>query len=123
MGEDMRDPEPLRYRLRRFLALLGLILAIIAVVLVVSRLSQDTLALLLGLFCGVGVMLPLVLFLFWHWRRQEKMHFRERSREADARPPVVVVMPPVPSGYAAQRPELWASPSPEREFTIVGSEE
>jgi len=49
---------PLGRRLARFCALLAALFAITAAIIVTQRLSRDSLALLIGLSCGVMAMLP-----------------------------------------------------------------
>ncbi len=124
----MQEYEPFGQRLRRFFTLMGGIFVISTVVVVTQRLSGETLALLIGLLCGVVVMLPLLLFLAWLWRRQDEAVREKLHTPAAASPPVIVVMPPALPGYGAiQQPALpdvmgaWGSG--ERKFTIVGGED
>ena len=118
----MQSGTTLGARVRRFFTLMGVIGAMTAAVLVTQRLSAETLALLLGLGCGVVVVLPLFFFMAWYIRRQQEVRPHDRQRTADPSPPVVVLMPPVPPGYEMQRPALWKELSSEREFKIVGEE-
>ncbi|MFP4343798.1 MAG: hypothetical protein ACLFU8_03795 [Anaerolineales bacterium] len=130
----MEEREPLGRRLGRFVTLLGMTFVVVMSVVVSRRLSDDALALLVGLGCGIAVLLP-VLFLFvFVWREQQRRQGERREQRAEARsspPSVVVVAPPMlPPGYGHQTQALpWqgeSAPWParrERKFTIVGEED
>ncbi len=124
--------EPLRKRLARFVALVGAVFGIVLAVVVMQRLSRDSLALLVGLTCGVAAMLPTLGLGFLLWRR-EVTERDARQNAAPATPPVVVVAPQSLPGYGAPQPALtqsqsstawpWQSAPAERTFTIVGGED
>lgn len=122
-------PEPLGRRLGRFVTLLGAIFALGAGIVITQRLSEDALALLLGLACGVAAMAPTVGLMLLAWRREDVRRSEVRSREVyPGSPPVVIVTPQALPGYGQQRaavPEAWGwnAPTAERQFTIVGGEE
>lgn len=129
---DMHMREPLGKRLGRFAAMLGAV-AVVAVVVVVSqRLSQDSLALLVGLACGVAAMLPTIGLALLVWRREDARQ-QSMRQNAPVTPPVVVVAPQALPGYGmppslpapAQQaaPWQWQPAANERTFTIVGGEE
>ena len=122
---------PLGKRLARFFGLLGALFAIAMAVIVTQRLSRDSLALLIGLTCGVLAMVPTMALGILIWRRESA-----RREEAAARrpaypqsPPVIVVTPQGLPNYGdgskalPSAPWQWASPQNQREFTIVGGEE
>jgi hypothetical protein len=123
-------------RLGRFLALVGGIFAITMGIVIAQRLSSDALAMLIGLFAGVLMMLPLGALGLLIWRREMKQRESYRSPQ-QANPPVVVVTPPALSGYgnpslganhagalgASANAWQWAQSSQERQFTIVGGED
>lgn len=126
----METREPLGKRLGRFVALLGVVFTIAMVVVVTQRLSQDSLALLIGLACGVAAMLPTLLLGVVIWRRE--LQRQQTSRMSSTTPPVVIVTPQGLPGYGVQQPALsdtnfvwpWAgTQQPARTFTIVGDEE
>ncbi|MBN2392821.1 MAG: hypothetical protein JXR84_18970 [Anaerolineae bacterium] len=126
----METREPLGKRLGRFIALLGVVFTVATVVVVTQRLSQDSLALLIGLACGVAAMLPTLLLGVVVWRRE--MQRQQTSRMPAATPPVVIVTPQGLPGYGVQQPALsdsgfvwpWSgAQQPARTFTIVGDEE
>lgn len=127
----MRDQESLGRRLGRLGLLVALVGVLTGVILVTQRLSDDALALLVGLSCGMGVLLPFMVLPFWLWRRQEARldELRDIRTAASATPPVIVVTPGLPSAYGMQRPVLlddslaWSTATPERKFTIVGGED
>lgn len=125
----METREPLGKRLGRFVTLLGVVFTVAVAVVVTQRLSEDSLALLIGLACGVAAMLPTLLLGVVIWRREMQ---QQTSRMPTATPPVVIVTPQALPGYGIQQPALsdtgfawpWASAQqPARTFTIVGDEE
>jgi hypothetical protein len=129
---EMEAREPLSKRLGRFIALLGAVGMIAGVVVVTQRLSQDSLALLVGLSCGVAAMLPTIGLALLVWRREESRQ-QVSHQQPVATPPVVVITPQALSGYGmppalsagASQPVTWQwQPNTnERVFTIVGGEE
>lgn len=126
----METREPLTKRLGRFVTLLGVVFTVTVVVVITQRLSQDSLALLIGLACGVAAMVPTLLLGVIIWRRE--MQHQQTSRIPTATPPVVIVTPQGLPNYGVQQPALsdtgfvwpWANAQqPARTFTIVGNEE
>ncbi|MDY0018979.1 MAG: hypothetical protein RBT47_03165 [Anaerolineae bacterium] len=118
----MQHEDSVRQRIRRFGTLMGVLIVVSGGVLITQRLSDETLALLSGLTCGVGLMIPLMVLAGWTLRQQAE-RLRERSRPAEPPQPVVVVMPPMLPGYTSQeRPAVLQRGSSTREFTIVGEE-
>lgn len=126
----MTERDSLSGRVGRFVALLGLVAVVTAVVVVTQRLSDDALALLVGLSCGVAALAPTVGLGVWLWRRQELERQREaqRSSAPAAAPPVIVVAPGALPGYGnpwvalPSPPATWEAAPAERKFTIVGEE-
>lgn len=126
------EKESLGARFKRFVLLLSMLAVIVLVVVVTQRLSDDALALLVGLAAGITAMTPALLLLGALWRRQE-VRLQERLSApqvgATAAPPVIVVAPPMLPGYGGQRQDgwnanaLWASAPAERKFTVVGGEQ
>ncbi len=125
----------LRQRLGRFVALLGIVFIVTMVVVVTQRLSDDALALLIGVGVGVLALVP-TLALGWLVLRREMR--REQSplpHNPTLNPPVVVVTPQALPGYGmpqaalpnSQPPQMavpWQQPAmSHRTFTIVGGEE
>ncbi len=125
----MEPREPLGKRLGRFAAMLGIVFVVTLAVVVTQRLSQDSLALMVGLACGVMAMLPTVVLGLFVWRRE--IARQTSPRAVNATSPVVVVAPQALPGYGVQRPGYgdqqatwqWSGAQPERAFTIVGGEE
>ena len=118
------EPVPVGRRIARFLALLGVVGAISAGGVISRRLSDDSLALLIGLVCGVAAMLPTILLGIFLWRRDERQR-RERELANQSRPaqlPVIIVtpqaMPSLPDSCSA--PWQWTPSSQQRNFTILG---
>lgn len=121
--------EPLGKRIGRFILLLGVVFAISAGFIVTQRLSQDSLALLIGLSCGVAAMLPTV-GVFVLWMRREDTHRKEIQTRppSQGQPQVIVVAPQALPGYGpgypntlqTALPSQWQTEAPAREFKIVG---
>lgn len=122
--------ESLGKRLGRFAVLFGVVFVATAVVVITQRLSQDSLALLVGLSCGVAAMLPTLVLGVLVWRRE--MMRQTTSRMPNVMPPVVIVTPQALPGYGVQQPAFgdaglawpWNNAQQQaRTFTIVGGEE
>ena len=122
--------EPLGKRIGRFILVLGIAFAITAGVIITQRLSQDSLALLIGLSCGVAAMLPTVgIFILW-LRREDTRREETRRRESQLstsnqqQPQVIVIAPQALPGYPGSNqnalPPQWQTAAPERDFKIVG---
>lgn len=117
-------------RLARFLTLLASLFTISAAVIVTRRLSQDSLALLLGLTCGIAAMLPSLLLLFLSWRRELSRHHVAPPQSSTPSPPVIVVSPPTlpystqgnHSAYGYHGTQNWSLPQQERTFEIIGDD-
>jgi hypothetical protein len=134
---EVESPHPsLRVRFARFLGLVGTLFAVSVAVVVTQRLSQDSLALIVGLTCGIAAMLPTLVMGGILWRRESNRHLERLMQEAVAReqqssmnPPVIIVSPPGVSGYGDQQPTLthqqspwgWASSHGKRDFKIIGN--
>ena len=127
---------PLRTRLARFFGLMGAIFAIAMAVIVTQKLSHDSLALLIGLTCGVLAMLPTLALGVFIWRREDARRAEreqaQRQPAYPATPPVIVISPQSLPGYGPQQPAFghpqsegwpWAGAESQRTFTIVGGEE
>ncbi|MDF1512593.1 MAG: hypothetical protein P1S60_02165 [Anaerolineae bacterium] len=129
--------EPLGKRIGRFVTLLGLLFAVSAGVVVTQRLSEDALALLLGLVCGVAAMVPTIALGVVWMRREMAYHGPSQQLENKmqqqplGQPQVIVVAPQAlpgtyPFGYSGQpvisSPESapWQPVPAQREFKIVG---
>ncbi len=122
-------PEPLGKRIGRFLLLLGVVFAISAGVIVTQRLSQDSLALLIGLSCGVAAMLPTVgVFVLWMRREDNRRKETHQQSIPQTQPQVIIVAPQAlpgygqgyPNGMQNALPSQWQTAAPERDFKIVG---
>lgn len=126
----MQQSDSVGQRVGRFLLLVALVSTAMGVVVVTQRLSDDALALLAGLGCGVAVLMPALALILWLWRRQEqRLDEATTARAANPAPPVIVVAPSLPPGYNISQPALpgssavWESQPAERRFTIVGGED
>ncbi len=126
----------LRARLACFLAWVGGLFAVTVGIVVTQRLSQDSLALLVGLSCGVVAMLPTIVMGVFIWRRENarqqaliaQQQMAQEQRQA-LNPPIIVVSPPSMPGYGGQQLMLtdqqsswgWASSQGKRDFKIIGN--
>ena len=129
------ETDPLHKRVGRFIAWVTTVFAITAAVVITQRLSEDSLALLVGLTCGAAAMMPTLGLGLLLWRREDVR--REQTRQQQAAPtpavapPVVVVAPQPMAGYGMSHPALaqvnaqaWGQQAPaQRQFMIVGGEE
>lgn len=105
-------------------AAFGLALAVI----VGLRLEQASLAVLVGVACGILAGLPVsaaLLYIFWRERQarreEDERHWRHLPQRTAVAPPVIVLN----AGRGADLlspPPLLSQPA-ERQFTIVGEEE
>ncbi|MBN2006127.1 MAG: hypothetical protein JXA21_22415 [Anaerolineae bacterium] len=128
---DMRARESLGKRIGQFIAWVGTLFVIVTAVLVAQRLSSDSLALLVGLSCGVSLMMPTLLLGVWLWRREEsRRQAAQAQTPTNPSPPVIVV---TPQALPAYMPQSLPNPQPawhwdqaatsKRTFTVVGGEE
>ncbi len=126
--------EQLGKRIGRFVTLMGVMFAVSGGVVVTQRLSDDALALLLGLSCGIATMLPTVV-LGGLWVKRElgqRGAVRQTPEPVMGQPQVIVVTPQALPGYGqgyghnyghaapAAIPSQWQPVSAAREFKIVG---
>ena len=129
-SEYEQQRESIGKRVGRFVTLIGIVFAISGGVVVTQRLSEDALALLLGLSCGITAMLPTVM-LGGFWLKRELGHrevVRQMPGQPAMQPPVIVVTPQALPGYGQAStaalstpvPSQWQSVSAAREFKIVG---
>ena len=123
------NTEPLGKRLGRFVLILGVVFAISAGVIVTQRLSQDSLALLIGMSCGIAAMLPTVgVFVLWLRREDTRRRDMQLQPFSQGQPQVIVVAPQAlpgyglgyPNGTQTALPPQWQTVNSEREFKIVG---
>ncbi len=129
----MNERPSVGQRLGRFALFVVVLFVVTVTVIVTQRLSDDALALLVGLGAGVVFMVPPLFIMVLVWRRQElRREDRWSERQQAAQPSVVVVAPPAfpgyGPGYGRQQSALpyenlapWSAPA-ERKFTIVGGE-
>jgi hypothetical protein len=132
--EYEQPQEPLGKRIGRFVTLMGIVFAISGGIIVTQRLSEDTLALLIGLSCGIAAMLPTIL-IGWLWLKKEAgmrdTVEKKNLEQTVLQPPVIVVAPQALPGYmqsygqpalSATTPQSthWEHVPAAREFKIVG---
>jgi len=131
----MQEREPLGKRVGRFVALIAIVFALTAAVVVTQRLSEDALAMLIGLSFGALAMVPTLGLGLLIWRREMVRSQMQQHVPSAAAPPVVIVTPqglPYGNAYGGQQTALgnvqasgwqWAQKPAERRFTVVGGEE
>jgi hypothetical protein len=91
---------------------LALILFAIALaVMIGSRLSEQEIALLAGMACGVGIAIPLGAAIGVFAAGQ-------RRRDRDAAPPPIIYMQPQPPSSVPSLPNTYALPP--RSFNVIG---
>ena len=109
-------------RLKIFVGLVVMAFAVTLAVIVSSRLSDESLAVLAGAVCGVGAAIPTSLLIVAVSRRRDELRPQPTTPQA-LYPPVVVVTPP----GGSQRSDAWNTlPSSlgapiQRHFTVVGN--
>lgn len=128
----MEVQDSLGKRLGKFALFVGALFALTMGVIVSQRLSDDALALLVGLGCGALTMTPMMGLGLLLWHREQKRH---RAAPQSLTPPVVVVTPQALPGYGVPADRAlpapgsapgawqWNHGASERHFTIVGGEE
>ena len=100
------------------LALAGLGFAVVLAAFIGSRLNEQTVALLAGTTCGVGLATPLGVAIGWYVRGR-----RAYDLVPPSPPPPIVIMPQPPPPSAPNFPLLptsFAAAPPRRSFTIIG---
>ncbi len=92
-GYDYYDERPrLGQRLGRFVALVGVVFAVVAAVVVVQRLSDDTLALIIGLLlAGVPLLAIIGLLIFVLAKRGQRQPPQQMTI-----PPIIMQLPQQP---------------------------
>ena len=134
-GYSVESGPSLRVRLVRFVGWIGGLFAVTVAILVTQRLSQDSLALIVGLSCGIAAMLPTLALGVFLWRRETlrcEASLRQRqmpqARRSSPNPSIIVVSPPGAQGYGSpqsmlpdyQNPWRWNGSQGERDFKIIG---
>lgn len=126
----MTGTDALGKRLGRWATLLGMVFVIVLAVVVAQQLSDDTVALLLGLGCGITVMTPTLGLGFLLLRREWARASTPAAPPPTSTPQIIVVAPPAlpgygaPSAYPQAMGGAWSQPANTgRTFTIVGGEE
>ena len=121
--ETIYEPTiSIRGRIGQFVLLLSIIFIITAVVVITQRLSDDTLALIIGLLiAGVPLSLVIALLGFILFRKMQQPAVTHRPVQQQTIPPIIVQMPqPLPQ----QTPPThnWMVPA-QRQWDVIGHEE
>jgi len=109
-------------RLKLFAGLTVMLFAVTLAVIVGNRLSDQALAVLAGVVCGVGAAIPTSLLIVAVSQRRRDEPRAQPPMQQGTYPPVVVVTPP----GSWQRPNAWNTLPPsltapmQRNFTVVG---
>ena len=109
-------------RLGRFVALVGVVFAVVVAVVVVQRLSDDTLALIIGLLlAGVPLLAIIGLLIFVLARRSQRQPPQQMTI-----PPIIMQIPQQPQSPAFPDYGLpWEGPSQRtgvRQWEVIGEE-
>ena len=110
-------------RLGRFVALVGVVFAVVTAVVLVQRLSDDTLALIIGLLlAGVPLLAIIGLLIFVLTRRGQ----RQPPPQQMTIPPIIMQIPQQPQSPALPDYGLpWEGPSQRttgRQWEVIGEE-
>ncbi len=93
---------------------------------VAYRLSNEGMAVIVGVICGVTATIPVSLLVLFVVRRQEEQRHARRE-PGPAIPPVIVVQPPTSQGWTgqswSQNPLPPPDPFPPRQWRIIGEED
>jgi len=116
----------LRQRLTRFVTLLGIVFAITVAVVVTQRLSDDALALLVGLLiAGVPLLVLVSLLLFLLLRQPPRRPIQPQQQVI---PPIILQIPPTASATPPALPDYgtrWDLPEEtkgQRQWDVIGEE-
>ncbi len=123
--------ERTRHEMPKGLVLIGSVFAVALAVVIGNRLSNDSMAVLIGALCGISASVPacigLIIALKQNWGRAAVERDEEsRYHYPYAQPPVVVISPPqnhanAPAPYFLP-PQMNDGAYPAREFKIIGEE-
>lgn len=106
---------------------IGTAVAIAAVVIVGTRLSDDALALLVGVTCGGGIGIPISVLLVWALVRRTGGREQSAQGQSQQYPPVIVIGGNgQPLGLPGMQQSHYPSlppPGPRREFKMVPDDE
>jgi hypothetical protein len=120
-GREGRNSLGRWLRILAGLAITGFAATLAAVI--GSRLSDDALAVLAGVVCGVGAAIPtsLLIFAVSRWRDEPRARSTVTGPQSQY-PPVVVITPPTGRQVsdAWNRPPAAMSESGQPRFTVVG---
>ncbi len=109
-------------RLRLAIFLIVLAFSITLAIIIGTRLSDQALAVIVGVVAGVAASLPTSLIIVWFATRAVGVR---AAREAEPRPEtphIIVVQPPVPADPRSYIPPP-APPRNQRKFTIIGGDD
>jgi hypothetical protein len=105
-----------------FAGIVAVAFAVTLAVIVGTRLSDESLAVLAGAVCGVGAAIPTSLLIIIVARRNDR-NGSAHPQGRDQYPPVVVITPPGTQPQLPAHPlELRSQPPQQRTFTVVGDE-
>jgi hypothetical protein len=113
-------------RLLTALTLVSVVFAVVFAAGLSQRLSDQAVALLVGVVCGMGAGIPVSLLIVWASRRRGGQ-VRPPVTQSGGYPPVVVLQPPradrLPEQPLNWQNSLMRGALGERRFTVVGGEE
>jgi hypothetical protein len=118
--------------LKQALVVLGVVFVGVLAVVVAKQMSTETMAVVIGVICGVAAAVPTSFLLLVALTRSERRRFEEddRQRRSAERgyPPVVVIQGGTPQALpAGPQAGYWPSPAPgplaDRQWQVVGGED
>lgn len=125
----MPKQDTIKSKISQFIALVTIVATICGMVIISQKLSDDSIALLTGLVCGVGAMLPTVALGVFLLRREDK---KKVQQQLPPQPPVIVVAggnaipgygPQNSLPYYDNESQPWPARRSQRDFHIVGEGE
>ncbi len=133
MDYYVESNERTRREMPKGLALIGIAFAIALAVVIGNRLSNDSMAVLVGALCGISASMPaciaLIIAMKQNWGRAAvETDPSPQYRYPYAQPPVVFIAPPQQHPNAPMNAPYFLPPQmndgayPAREFKIIGEE-
>ena len=111
-------------KLRTFVCLVLTVFAVALAVMVVNRISSESLAMLLGIACGICATVPISAFALWVARRPRQDGRTQAVQRSY--PPVVVLSPGSPGRHSmppAYYPPPPAPAEPPRRYNVIGDDD
>lgn len=127
MTETVYQSDSIAQRMGKFLALLVIVFAIVTAVVVTQRLSDDSLALIIGLLlAGIPLLALIIVLIFILFRISQRAPQPAQGAQQMMLPPIILQMPP----SQRQQPALsdygdgdtFTAPPKKRRWNVIGNE-